>query len=183
MQTGKVNQTLTKLAHALENAGIDYAIVGGMALVLHGYVRATQDIDVLLSTKGLEAFTRTLVGRGFVAAFPGAIRAFRDSETGVIIEILISGEFPGDGRPKPVKFPEPQRASIYKENIRVVSLRTLIEMKLASGLSAPNRLKDLADVQELIQCLNLERSMVLHLNESVQAEYIRLWKTINGEDR
>ncbi|MFB2976585.1 hypothetical protein [Microseira sp. BLCC-F43] len=37
-----------------------------MALVTYGYVRATQDVDLLLSKEGPEAFRKALVGRGFV---------------------------------------------------------------------------------------------------------------------
>ncbi len=37
-----------------------------------------------------------------MAAFPGATRKFKDAQTGVEIEILTSGSFPGDGKPKPV---------------------------------------------------------------------------------
>lgn len=51
----------------------------------------------------------------------------------------------------------------------------MAELKLASGLSAPHRLRDLADVQDLIVALNLERDFVNELNESVREEYYKLW--------
>ncbi len=179
MQQGSVYQTLQNLAQSLAREGIDYAVIGGMALVMHGYVRATQDVAVLLSTEGLEAFRRSLVGRGFVPAFQGATRMFRDASTGVIIEILTTGEFPGDGKPKPVSFPDPAVAAIDREGIKIIELSKLIELKLASGLSAADRLKDLADVQELIRILQLPSNLVEQLNESVQGEYTRLWTAVD----
>jgi hypothetical protein len=65
-QQGRVYQTLHNVSQSLSKAGIDYAIIGGMALVTYGYVRATQDVDLLLSKEGLAAFRKALVGRGFV---------------------------------------------------------------------------------------------------------------------
>ncbi|GET36593.1 nucleotidyltransferase family protein [Microseira wollei] len=96
-QQGRVYQTLQNISQSLSKAGIDYAIIGGMALVTYGYVRATQDVDLLLSKEGLEAFRKALVGRGFVPAFPGATKMFRDTQTNVRVEIITTGEFPGDG--------------------------------------------------------------------------------------
>ena len=57
--------------------------------------------------------------------------------------------YPGDGKPKPVAFPDPVESREKKEDLWVIGLEKLIELKLASGLTAPHRLKDLADVQEL----------------------------------
>lgn len=179
MQRGKLFQTLEKLARNLDQAGIDYAVVGGIALVIHGYVRATQDIDVLLTPEGLQAFQQQLVGRGFIPAFSGAQRMFKDSDTGVVVEFLVSGEFPGDGKPKPIAFPIPTLAAINRDGIRVIQLNTLIELKLASGLSAADRLKDLADVQELIRTLNLPRDLASQLNPAVQSKFTELWDAID----
>jgi Uncharacterised nucleotidyltransferase len=179
MQQGKVYETLQRLAKNLPNAGIDYAVIGGMALAVHGYVRLTQDVDLLMSKIGLEQFQRTLVGRGYISAFPGAHKMFRDAVTGVNIEIITTGEFPGDGKPKSVQFPDPVAIAIEQDGLRVARLETLIELKLASGLTAPDRLKDLADVQELIRLLNLSQSLAEQLDDSVREEYLRLWQTVH----
>ncbi|UBF28149.1 nucleotidyltransferase family protein [Kovacikia minuta CCNUW1] len=180
MQRGKVYETLQNLSQSLSRAGIDYAVIGGMALVIYGYVRATQDVDLLLSREGLDEFKRSLVGRGFVPAFPGANRMFRDTTTGVTVEILITGEFPGDGKPKPISFPDPAVAAVERDGIQVIQLTKLIELKLASGLSAADRLKDLADVQELIRVLNLPIALAEQLDESIRPEYSRLWSAIDS---
>lgn len=53
--------------------------------------------------------------------------------TGVRIDFVIAGEFPGDGKPKPVAFPYPAEHLEPGSEIKVVDLKTLIELKLASG--------------------------------------------------
>jgi hypothetical protein len=181
MQQGKVYETLQRLAQTLPNAGIDYALIGGMALAVHGYVRLTQDVDLLMNEAGLEQFQQMLVGRGYIAAFPGARKMFRDTVTGVKVEIITTGEFPGDGKPKAVQFPDPVAVSIELDGLRVTRLETLIELKLASGLTAPDRLKDLADVQELIRALNLPQQLGAQIDLSVRDEYLRLWETVQPQ--
>lgn len=183
MQRGKLFQTLQKLSQSLDRADIDYAVVGGIAMVFHGYVRATQDIDVLVTPEGLEAFQQELVGRGFIPAFSGAKRMFRDAETGVAIEFLVSGEFPGDGRPKAISFPNPTGAAIEQDGVQIIQLNSLIELKLASGMSGSDRLKDLADVQELIRALNLPRSLSGEFDQSVQTRFLELWDGVEQARR
>lgn len=176
MSTSPVHQTLSNLARRLTAEQIDYAIIGGMALALHGFVRPTQDVFLLMTREGLEKFHEDLVGRGYVPLFPGARKHFRDTETGVKVEIITTGEYPGDGKPKAIVFPVPDDVAIDAGACRVVRLETLIELKLASGLSAEHRqLRDLADVQQLIEILELPAELGARLNESVRDEYLRLW--------
>jgi len=49
-------------------------------------------------------------------------------------------------------------------------------LKLASGLSAAHRLRDLADVQDLIITLGLPLELQDSLDESVRGEYARMWE-------
>lgn len=178
MKEGKVHHTLKRLARALEEESIPYAIVGGMALNLLGYTRETVDVDILLTPEGLERFRERLVGKGYVMAFAGASKSFRDTQTQVKVEALITGEYPGDGKPKPVVFPDPIVASIERDGYRVITLEKLIELKLASGMTAPHRLRDLADVQDLISALDLPLDLEERLDESVRGEYRRLWEAV-----
>jgi hypothetical protein len=166
------------LAQRLDAEGIPYALLGGLALAQHGYPRLTEDIDLLLTLSGLERFRQRLVGRGYRLAFSGAKKTFRDAETGVRIEIVTAGEYPGDGLPKPVAFPDPTTQGVTQdiEGLRVVTLERLIELKLASGMSAPHRLRDLADVQDLITRLSLPLALADRLDPWVRATYRDLWE-------
>ena len=175
---GRLHGALRRLTQRLNTEGIPYALLGGLALAEHGYPRLTEDIDLLLTPSGLERFRQRLVGRGYRPAFSGAEKTFRDTETGVRIEIVTTGEYPGDGLPKPVAFPDPTTPGMTVEidGIRVVTLEKLIELKLASGMSASHRLRDLADVQDLIARLRLPLALADQLDPSVQAAYRDLWE-------
>jgi hypothetical protein len=179
MKKGIVFETMRRLAKQLKDEGIAYAVIGGMALAAHGYIRMTLDVDVLLTPEGLARFREKLVGRGYVAGFPDAVKSFRDTETNVKIEIITAGEFPGDGLPKPVSFPDPADYAIEEDSVSVINLEKLIELKLASGLSAGNRLRDLADVQDLIMALDLPLKFADSLDPSVGSEYRRIWTAAN----
>jgi hypothetical protein len=174
---GRLHGTLRRLAQRLAAEGIGYALLDDLALAEHGYPRLTEDIDLLLIPAGLERFRQRLVGRGYRPAFEGAQETFRDADTGVRIEIVTSGEYPGDGLPKSVAFPDPTLPgmAVDMEGIRVATLEKLIELKLASGLSATHRLRDLADVQDLIVRLGLPLTLEARLDPSVQAAYRDLW--------
>lgn len=176
MKQDATHSTLERLAARLDEEGIPWLLVGGMALGLHGYERMTRDVDILLTPDGLAAFEARCVGRGYVVKFPGARRAFLDAQTRVPVEILCTGEFPGDGKPKPVAFPDPADAGTIVDGIHVITLEKLIDLKLASGLTAPHRLRDLADVQDLILSLGLPRDLEMQLDASVRSEYVRLWE-------
>src|SRR5713101_1708368 len=138
MGQGKLNNTLSQLSRDLEQHGIDYMVIGAVALLAHGYPRFTEDIDLILTAEGLDAFHRELIGLGYEPAFPGARKRLRSTREGVNIEVITTGEYPGDGKPKPVSFPRPSEASTKIDGIQFVTLEKLIELKLASGMTAPD---------------------------------------------
>ncbi|MBN1661097.1 MAG: nucleotidyltransferase family protein [Anaerolineae bacterium] len=175
---GLLRQALRRLAERMTAAKIPYALLGGLALFEHGYPRLTEDIDLLMTPEGLAQFRERFVGRGYRPAFEGAQKTFRDTETGVRIEVVTTGEYPGDGLPKEVNFPDPGEPGIAVEieGVRVVTLERLVELKLASGMSAPHRLRDLADVQDLIIRLALPLAFAEQLAPSVRAAYQDLWE-------
>jgi hypothetical protein len=51
----------------------------------------------------------------------------------------------------------------------------LIELKLASGMTAPHRLRDLADVLELIRARPLPESFAEALDPYVRDRFLELW--------
>ena len=114
-----------------------------MALDAHGFRRLTVDVDILVTREDLNAIHENLEGLGYVPPFTGS-KNLRDAEHGVRVEFLIAGEFPGDGKPKPVAFPDPATVGVEIKGVRYLSLPTLVELKLASGMTNPGRLKDLA---------------------------------------
>jgi len=181
MGQGTLNNTLSQLSCDLEQHGIDYMIIGAVALLAHSYARFTEDIDLILTAEGLDAFHRELIGLGYEPAFPGARKRLRSTREGVNIEVITTGEYPGDGKPKPVSFPRPSEASTKIDGIQFVTLEKLIELKLASGMTAPDRLKDLADVQELIKIHGLRTEFAERLNPYVRDKFIELSTAVNKD--
>ena len=99
------------------------------------------------------------------------------------IEFLVTGDYPGDGKPKPVAFPEPGGVAVDLGGIRCVNLPTLITLKIASGMTNPAQLKDLADVQELIKRLQLKREFGDQLHAYVQEKYHELWDAVQAAQK
>jgi hypothetical protein len=180
MRDDPVHQTLRKIAARLDELGIAYAVAGGMALGAHRFVRATVDVDILVTAEGLAAIHRELEGLGYISPFAGS-KNLKDTETGVRIEFLVTGQFPGDGRPKPVAFPDPVQVGVEIDGIRYVGLPALIELKLASGMTNPGRLKDLGDVQELVRVLGLPLDFAQQLNPYVRPKYEELRRGLQAD--
>ncbi len=181
MGQGLLRDALSRLVADLEQNEIDYAVIGALALNLHGYTRATVDIDLVLTKEGLSAFHEKLVGLGYRPTFEGAKKSFRTTHENLTIEIITTGEYPGDGLPKPVRFPEPKEHSVVIEGIKTLNLPKLVELKLASGISGAARLKDLADVQELIKLKDLDREFSEKLDPSVRDKFIELRQAVVEE--
>lgn len=148
-----------------------------MALFHHGYRRFTEDVASLVTREGMKRVHEHLDGLGYVPPFRDS-KNLRDTENDVRIEFLIAGDFPGDGKPKPVAFPNPRDAAVEMDGIRYLSLSKVVELKLASGMTNLRRMKDLADVQELISVLNLPRDFADQLNPYVQPTFFELWDAI-----
>ena len=132
-------------------------------------------VDILVGREDLRTIHEKLEGLGYVPPFTGS-KNLRDAEHGVRIEFLVAGEFPGDGKPKPVSFPEPALASVLIDGIRFLSRPKLVELKLASGLTGGiQRMKDFSDVVALIQTLHLSADFADELNPYVREKYLELW--------
>jgi hypothetical protein len=176
-EKNEVHQTLRRITRRLAELGIPYAVVGGMAMFAHGFRRFTEHVDILVSRESINEILSRLEGLGCVQP-PGTTTKLRDTANGVRIEFLITGGFPGDGKPKAVSFPDPVGVSVELEGVKYVGLPTHLELKLASGMSAPHRMKDLADVQELIKTLSLPRATAEKLNPEVSPKYLELWDAV-----
>lgn len=174
MGDADVQRAVSKLIQTLDAASIPYAIAGALALNEYGYQRVTTDVDVLLTRDGLEQLKRRVLGLGYVEKFPGS-KSLRDTEHGVAIDVSIAGEFPGDRKAKPVAFPDPLKVAVRGRRGSFLPLERLIELKLTSGMSAPHRLRDLADVLELVRVARLPRTLADRLDPYVRSKYCELW--------
>jgi hypothetical protein len=183
MGEGQLNNALTRLVADLKEHQIDYMVIGAVALMAYGYPRFTEDIDLILNSNGLDRFHNELIGLGYSPAFQGARKRLRSTRDGTAIEVIAAGEYPGDGKPKPVSFPEPSESSVEIDGVKFPTLEKLIELKLASGITAPDRLKDLADVQELIKIRGLSSEFADKLNPYVREEFLKLLEAVRCGSR
>jgi hypothetical protein len=174
-----VHQTLRKVTRQLEGLGTSYAVAGAMAMFYHGYRRFTEGVDIVVTAEGLAEIHRQLSGRGWIEPFEGS-KQLRDAEHGVRVEFLVAGDYPGDGKPKPIAFPDPAKVFIEAEGMHFLQLTTLIELKLASGMSNPRRATDLADVQKMIETLDLPEGFAEQLHPSVRDKYKALWDIVHS---
>ncbi len=161
-----VHQSLRRMAKRLERAGIPYAVMGAMAVNLHGARRTTDDVDVLLTKEGLERFRNEMLPR-FYKPVEGRPRRFEERKSGVHLDCLVTGLYPGKGRPGPFAFPDPSTNSEEIEKIRVITLPQLIQLKLAA-----RRYYDFGDVVFLIKVHNLDESYLPHLHPSIHQDFI-----------
>lgn len=179
--TSEVHNTLRRICQRLKELEIPYAVVDGMALFEYGLRRFTEDVDLLVTSTDLARIHQALSGLGFIEPFEKS-KHLTDVANGVKIEFLISGGFPGDGKEKPVSFPDPRDVTDSNAAVRYIQLPKLIELKLASGMTGAGRLKDLADVQELIKARSLCQEFGTVLHPYVQSKYTELWDSVHGAE-
>jgi hypothetical protein len=174
--TDRIHQAMRKLAQLFDQHDIDHAIIGGMAVNAHGYVRTTGDVDFLMRREGFVA-VRQLAEKDVVQSVPTRPRRFVEPTTGVHFDLRLSGMFPGSGRPGPIVFPDPARVSQAINNLRYINLEQLIQLKLIA-----RRYTDLADVVDLIRANDLDESYLSQLHESVRNDFIECLEEKRRED-
>ena len=170
------NIAMRRLIRRLKKAGIAYAIMGGLAVYVHGYRRFTDDVDVLLTREGFVEFQRRFVPKNYEPV-PGRSRRFTDKQNRVTVDILVTGLYPGLGRPGPITFPDPEAVRQEINSRHYIDLVTLIQLKLAA-----RRHQDFADVVNLIAAHDLDESFGDRLHATLRSDYIECLEEKRRED-
>jgi hypothetical protein len=173
---GKEHKTMRRLVQNLDKAGIAYAIVGGMAVNAHGHERTTKDVDVLLTADGFNIFRRRFVPKSYDLV-EGHPRRFFDRRNKCMFDILVTGLYPGSGRPGPISYPDPDQVCEIVQKQRVVNLPTLIQLKLAA-----RRHQDFGDVVNLIRVHDLAEKFLKKLHPSVHRDFIECLEEKRRDD-
>lgn len=175
-----VQEALRRIVMRLDGLDVPYAIVGGMAMFKHGFRRFTEDVNILVTPEGLRVIHEKLDGLGYLPPFEGS-KHLRDTENGVKVEFLVTGGYPGDGRPKPVSYPNPADVAVDLGGVKYIGVPALIELKLASGMTGGiHRMKDFTDVVGLVNALNLPLEFADQMNPYVQAKYREIWESMKS---
>jgi len=167
--------TARSAAEALAHFHIPHLIVGGLAVQEHGYPRLTLDVDIVVPDvlEAVEFLTADLSGP--FARVPGVEDRVLDRRNDVKINLLPAGRVLRPGCKVP--FPQPR---IVGDQPQIVSLTDLISLKLDSWANNPtSRLKDKADVVELIKNRNLPRDLAVA--PAVRGVYIETWDALKAE--
>lgn len=155
--------SLEAIVRSLNDGNVRYLIAGGLAVSAHGYVRFTQDVDLVIaldSANIVRAF-EMLAKLGYKPAVPITSGQFADSELrqqwirdkGMMVLNFFSDQHRETSVDvfvtEPFDFQRESMAALQGEmspgvNVRFVSLPTLIAMKEATG-----RPRDIDDVQHL----------------------------------
>ncbi len=151
-----------KVFKALE--GIDYAVVGGFAVALHGATRGTVDLDVVISFRR-EEFLRVeaaLLGIGLSPRVPlKATEVFEFRKDYIQKRNLIAWSFVNTSKPIEVvdiilthdrKTMKTKTLDVRGIKIPVASIADLIQMKKQSG-----RPQDLEDIK-MLEAIRREKS-------------------------
>lgn len=158
---------LRQLAKFLKDAGVDYAVLGGIAVSVYSEPRMTQDIDlnIIMDIKDLSVFLKKSREYGFLP-IPLDITRFV-KETGVIpmkfSKSGVIGRFDFIIAQNPIEFAGIKRASfkkIYNVNVKLVTAEDLLLHKLLS-----ERPRDREDV----------RGIIVRQGKKLNQEYVASW--------
>jgi predicted nucleotidyltransferase len=156
-------ESFEAIVRALNDAGVRFIVVGGLAVIAHGYGRVTQDVDLVIQLQPdaiANAFT-ALETLGYYPRVPITAAQFADAglraewirEKGMRVLNFHSDahrETPVDlFITEPFDFEEEYRAAMVQESspglaARILRLDSLLRMKAEAG-----RGQDLADIDEL----------------------------------
>ena len=177
------NETLWELAERvhrlLASKGISHAIVGGVAVCLHGYRRNTVDLDLLVAPADAAALRSALEAEGI--QWHAAKKEFRSSAE-LAIQCVLAGESQGRGQETIFPSPADPKHVTTIEGLPVLSLASLIQSKIACGVGNLRRThRDFADVVELIDVHQLDGSFARFLHKSVRKEFRVLVRHARGD--
>ncbi len=147
---------------ALSNAEVDYVVVAGFAVILHGYLRATAGLDLVLglSAENCQRGLKALSDIGFLPRVPISLYEFCIPEnrrkwvekSNMLVFPLWDPDNPLRSLDlfveEPIEFSQLMNDASIKDvdgvEIRVASIEHLIEMKQTAG-----RPRDLDDIAKL----------------------------------
>ncbi len=181
MGMAEAHKALYKLTAILEQENLPYAVIGAFALNEYGHRRVTVDVDVVMREEDLQEFKKRYLGKGYVERVAGTGKLL-DTEHDVNIDVLSTGRFPGDDKRKPIAFPDPRTSAVRGSRFALLPMPLYIELKLASGMVAPHRAKDLVDIQELIRSASLARETAKDLDPWVRDKFLELWDLAQTPD-
>lgn len=138
---------LATITATLDASGIEYALVGGLAVAVWGAPRATADIDLLIRPESVEAALAAVAPIDF--RFPALPMTFKDGMSLQRVSKITEGNLLTldlllvNANLEPV-WASRQRFDVRGQTVWIISREALIQMKAAAG-----RPQDALDIQNL----------------------------------
>lgn len=153
-----LRSVLLEIQASLTDAGIEHALIGGLALAAHGAARATVNIDLLADATRADEVDQLLIAAGYECLhrneFVGNY-ASREASRGRIDFLFVSQKY---GRAMLARA-QPHR--VLGQSIAVVDASDLIGLKVQSSSNDPSRMRrDLADIEKLLETAELDLDRV-----------------------
>jgi hypothetical protein len=139
-----VDVALPEVRRLFAAAQVPFKLVGGVAVVHHGYARTTEDVDILVDSGVASQLDPLLAAHSFERVSSARLR---HTPTTVRVDLLVAGE-PMPGR-EPHRYPSPSDVGASARDPMVIDLQGLVSLKLRA-----RRHRDLADVVELLKRLD-----------------------------
>ena len=127
---------LVAVVQALEAAGVDYALVGGLAVGLWGAPRATKDIDLLVRPEDVAQAKQAVRSCGYtLEALPMRFTDGMELErvSKVVVGELMTVDFLLVNANLEAVWQSRESHALEGASIRVVSRQALIAMKVSAG--------------------------------------------------
>jgi hypothetical protein len=164
----------------LAAANIPHAVVGGVAVCLHGYRRNTVHLDLLIRKEDARLVRKTFEAEHYVWRTQNAEM---QTPSGVAVQFLLTGDRAGAGSAVTLPDPADPQAITEIESLPVLRLAKLIDAKIACGLGNVRRThKDFADVVELIVQNQLDSSFARQLHKSLRGTFRKLVRMSRGRE-
>jgi hypothetical protein len=176
--SGPHRRVLSGVEHILDALHASGAIVGGLAVVHHGYLRYTRDVNIVLAADVVNEFLRLAPLQGFRVVRRDRYGWHRlvHKETGMELHLVPQGAKPRRGAV--TRIPGPQELGAPRSGLGFPTLARLIELKVASA-----RIKDQADVVELIKEHWKQRDAIRKHLQQVHATLLAEFDRLVGHAR
>jgi hypothetical protein len=180
-ERGAVFDTLRAVSGDLAESGVDFAVMGALAMFTHGYRRFTDDVDLLFGEADYARARAVLDSKGYRECWPGS-RALQHASTGVRIDVYsvasLVRKLPVLGRVEGFL-----SSTVRRDRVPYVDLPTLLALKISLGNSAPDKERHRADAQELMLHCLLPREYAENLPVELRSAFISLWEPLRHPDR
>ena len=158
---------LSSVVRDFHECGIDYCVIGSLAVRCHNYVRFGSDIDVLVSKETYPKIGQLFIGNGY-SYRPGSDRHLYVELLGgrIPLDIYVEGEQRGDGFP----LPDPRGSRVKVFSRWYASLPLLITLKI--------RVDDLGDVFQMIEENELTEDFTDRLEPDVREKFLEMLREL-----